>query len=115
VSKLHNPERDLISKITGEVGFQDRLVGYRNGERFGSMRTSLYSFREVVDFLGDRFPQLPLEELEAWVRCTMGDEELAERISDAVREEPTDYARTCRIRDLMRERLSQCEESRPAE
>lgn len=113
MNRLNDPEKDLVSRITCEVGFQDRLVGYRIRERSGSLRTSLYSFREVVDFLGDSFPQLPFEDLETWVRCAIGDPELAQRISDAVREESTDYERTCRIRSLMKERLSQCEETRP--
>ncbi len=113
MSKLNNPEKELISRVTGEVGFHDRLVGYRMGERSGPLRTSLYSFREVVNFLGNSFPQLPFNDLETWVKDTIGDPELAQSISDAVREEPTDYDRTHRIRNLMMERLAQCEKEPP--
>lgn len=100
--------KKLVAKILSQVGFQDRLVGYRVGERSGSARVSLYSFQEITDFLKNTLPQLAFVDLERWLRMVMGDEELGMRISEVIQEEWNDYDRTQRIRVLMEERLAQC-------
>jgi hypothetical protein len=106
--KLSKPDKELVSRVLNEVGFEECMVGYRVRERLGPTKTSMYSFEEVVNFLNDRFPQLRFEELEKWVKVVMKDEELALKIAEAVEEENNDRDRTDRIRILMEERLSQC-------
>jgi hypothetical protein len=111
MKELSKPDKELASRVLNEVGFEERIVGYRISERLGPTRTSMYSFEEVVNFLNDKFPQLEFEELEKWVKVVMKDEELALKIAKAVGEETNDHDRTQRIRILMGERLSQCKKS----
>jgi hypothetical protein len=72
----------------------------------------MYRFEEVVTLLNDPYPRLDFNELEEWVRKTMGDKELAEQIAEAVRDEGNDQDRSLRIKKLMEERLSQCKKRR---
>ena len=108
MNQIAQPNKELVLKVLGQVGFEDRLVGYRVGERSGTVRISLYSFQEIVDFLRNSLPQLDFKNLERWIRIVVGDEELGERISSAVEAEENDHDRTQRIRTLMEERLAQC-------
>lgn len=108
MKELTKPDKELVSRVLSEVGFEECIVGYRVNERLGPTKTSMYSFEEVVNFLNDRFPQLKFEELEKWVKMVRKDEELALKISEAVEEETNDRDRTQRVRILMEERLSQC-------
>jgi hypothetical protein len=106
--ELAPPDNKTILKILSPVSFEDRLVGYRVGERSGTSIISLYSFQEVIDFLGNTLPQIDFKSLERWMRMVIGDEELGESISKAVETEPNDYDRTQRIRTVMEKRLAQC-------
>jgi hypothetical protein len=106
--KLAQPDNKIVFNILSPVNFEDRLIGYLVGERSGAERKSLYSFEEVVDFLGSTLPQVDFKSLERWTRMVIGDEELGEGISKAVEAESNDYERTQRIRTLMEERLAQC-------
>jgi hypothetical protein len=108
MKELSKPDEELVFRVLGEVGFEERIVGYRISERLGPVKTSMYSFEEVVNFLNDKFPQLEFEELEKWIRVVMKDEELALKIAKAVEEETNDHDRTERTRTLMQKRLSQC-------
>ena len=109
--ELTSPSKDLAQRILNEVGFEDRLTGYRLRERTGVMTIQLYSFEEVVWLLNDPHPSLDFTRLEQWIRETMGDPELAGRIGDVIQEDISDQVRTLRIRDLMALRLYQCLES----
>ncbi len=106
--ELTPPDIKTVFKILSQVSFEDRLIGYRIGERSGTSRISLYSLQEVVDFLGYTFPQLDFKSLERWIRKVMGDDELGEGISKAIETESNDHDRTPRIRALLSERLAQC-------
>ena len=105
---LSTPDEHLIARVLREVGFEQRLVGYRLRERTGPMPASLYSFEEVVHLLGDKCPYLCLQRLEQWVDSVTEDTELAAAIADAIREETNDRDRMLRIGTLMGERLCQC-------
>jgi hypothetical protein len=111
MEKLREPERDLATRVLNEVGFEDRLIGYRLRERAGAIMTPLYSFEEIVHLLNDRFPQLNFNRLEKWIRDVMGDEELAARIKEAIEQKSNDHDRTHSIRILMGERLCQCKKA----
>jgi len=106
--KLRIPSNDLTSRILTEVGFEDRLEGFRLRERSGPVPVILYRFEEVVSFLNDPHPRLDFRELEGWIRRVMGDAELAEKIAGAIQKGNNDQDRTYLIRDLMEERLNQC-------
>jgi hypothetical protein len=108
MGKLKEPSKDLARRILGEVGFEDRLNGFSLRKRSGPMSVTMYSFQEVVSLLNDAYPRLDFSELEIWVRKTMGDQELAEQIAEAVRKGQSDEKKSDRIRRLMEERLGQC-------
>jgi hypothetical protein len=111
MEKLTFPSKRLAARILSEVGFEDRLMGYRLGERTGPMSIPLYSFEEVVGLLNEPHPRIDFNRLEEWVRDSMGDVELAGKIRDLLREDISDQDRSLRIRDLMALRLHQCLES----
>jgi len=112
MGKLSGPDKEVAFRVLQEVGFEERIVGYQVRERSGTMIKSLYSFEEVVAFLNDQFPVLKFDELKRWLQVVMKDEELALKVEEAVEQGHTDYERTRRIRDLMRERLVQCKNAR---
>jgi hypothetical protein len=111
MNKLAFPSNALAARIVTEVGFQERLMGYRLSERAGPMSIPLYSFEEVVGLLHEPHPRIDFNRLEGWVRDTMGDVELAGKIRDLLQEDMSDQERSLRIRDLMALRLHQCMKS----
>ncbi|MEE8452831.1 MAG: hypothetical protein V3R99_12980 [Thermoguttaceae bacterium] len=98
----------MADRVLREVGFDQRLVGYRMRERTGPMPASLYSFEEVVHLLNDKLPFVDLRQLRQWVETVTEDAELATAVADAIREETNDRDRMLRIKTLMGERLCQC-------
>jgi hypothetical protein len=108
MAKLKDPSQELAKKVLTEVDFKDRLNGFLLRERAGALPITLYCFEEVVSFLNDRHPRLDFNELEEWVRETIGDVELAQQITEAINKGDNDQERTYSIRDLMEERLNQC-------
>ena len=105
---LSTPDEHLVARVLREVGFDQRIVGYRMRERTGPMPASLYSFEEVVHLLGDKFPYVNLQQLQQWVDSVTEDSELAAAIASVIREETNDHDRLSRVRALMAERLCQC-------
>jgi hypothetical protein len=106
--ELTSPSKEVAKRILAEVGFEDRITGYRLRERTGIMTIRLYSVEDVVGLLNDPHPRLDFARLQRWVGETMGDPELAGRIGDALQEDTSEQVRTIRIRDLMAQRLYQC-------
>jgi len=105
---LTKPSRKLKKQIMKEVGFAERLTGYKLHERMGPMPRTLYSFREILDLLNEANPRIDFNGLEQWIREVMGDGELAERILETVEVDRSDQEKTCLIRDLLAQRLAQC-------
>lgn len=108
MQRLSEPDEQLVSRVLREVGFEDRLIGYRMRERVGPVRVSMYSFEEVVHLLNDTFPCLSPEKLIEWTEVVIKDKELAARIAEAVGQEGNDRCRMLRIKALMGDRLCQC-------
>ena len=106
--KLSKPSKELAERILAEVGYDNRLIGFRLHERLGAIPLTMYSFEEVVRLLNSPNPRLDFNRLEEWVRKIMGDEELAGKIREAAEKGESDQERTRRIRYVMNERLSQC-------
>ena len=106
--ELAYPSKRLAERVLTEVGFEDRITGYRLRERTGCMTVRLYSFEEVLGLLNDPHPRLDFNRLQQWMRDTMGDPELAGIIGNAIEEDTSEQVRTLRIRDLMAQRLYQC-------
>ena len=109
MKKLSEPSRELSDRVLKKVPFENRFIGYRLSERHGASRITSYSFQEVVNLMKDQMPRVDFLALQEWVRKVMGDEELAERMATAVKEEANDHDRAVSARNLMEERLMQCE------
>jgi len=107
MGKLLEPSKKLASTILTEVGFDDRIIGYRLRERTGPLAITLYSFEEVVGLLRDPLPRIDFNQLEGWIREVMGDRELSEKIEEIIEEDSSEQERLWRIRDLMEERILQ--------
>ena len=108
MSKLATPTRELAARILTEVGFEERLPGYRMHKRAGIQALTLYRFEEVVGLLQDPYPRMDFDRLEEWIRETMGDGELADKVRAVVERDISDRERTLWIKELMGLRLHQC-------
>ena len=108
MGKLSKPSQELSARILAEVGFEDRLIGYRLHMRLGAISTSLYSFEEALNLLCEQYPRMDFALLEKWILEVMGDKELSEKIKAIIKKDTSDQKKTYRIRDLMAERLAQC-------
>ena len=108
MEKLSEPSKELIAKIITEVEFKERLIGYRMRRRTGPTSVALYSFEEVVGLLNDSHPRIDFNQLEKWVRETIKDVELAEKIGKVIKKDSSEEDKTWEIRNLMGERLIQC-------
>ncbi len=107
--KLKNPSKELAERILNEVGFEERMVGYRMQVSKGFMQIPLYSFEEVVGLLHVKYPYMEIYNLESWVRNIMGDEELADRIKTLAENDGSDLDKLLAAGRLMGQRLMQCQ------
>jgi hypothetical protein len=106
--QLNEPDVELVARIMSEVDFDHRLVGNRVRPRWGSIHADLYSVREVALLLSDKHPAIELDRLQEWIRTTIGDDELADRLGDVQTLHVSDRELLQRVRLLLDERLEQC-------
>jgi hypothetical protein len=119
---LTNSNKDLLDNLLRKLKFEERLsLVWRDGE--SDIRESLYSFEEVVDFLGMDINRLAgrtgipssvdFDALIDWLKDIIKDNELAGAISE-LRQQNYDPAYShereliASARELMSSRLSQC-------
>jgi len=108
MSTLSAPSPKLISLISREVDFKERIIGSNLHERAGVKTISLYSLHELYMLLNKPYPQIDLNKMESWIRTVIKDEELAARIK-TIREQPgSEFDRLLQIRNLVGLRLLQC-------
>jgi hypothetical protein len=108
MSKLSAPSKKLDRRILAEVKYEDRIIGYRLGQRTGLTPVTLYSFEEIIGFLSNPLPMIDFNRLESWIRTIMEDNELADKIKEVSIDNASDQEKTFSIKDLMVERLRQC-------
>lgn len=108
MEKLTHPDKALRLRLLNKVGFEERMVGYQVGPRAGPTVKNMYSFKEVINFLKEKYLQLRFDELEEWLRNVINDHELALQVSKIVNQEKNDHDRIQNIRIIMEERLRQC-------
>ncbi len=97
-----------MNTILSEVGFDDRIIGYRMRERTGPLPVTLYSFEEIVFLLCETHPRIDYNTLANWMKNVMEDHETADHIKEIAQLEISDQIKTNTIRDLMGARLIQC-------
>ena len=105
---LSEPSKKLATRLVTNVGFNERLLGYLVNWSTGPMQVTLYSFKEVVNFLQNTSARINPALLASWVREVQGDSELANRMEEAVKQGESDMARLELIKRAMELRLNQC-------
>ena len=110
MAELLQPSPELAQKILTEVGFEDRIKGYRMREHVGPLSLTMYSFEEVYNFLSDDYPAVDFARLEQWFRKTFGDKELADKVAQALAESSNNQERAVKIHNLMGQRLAQAKD-----
>ena len=110
MENLTTPSRDVASQLLEEVGFEGRFTGRILHPRAGVKVVSLYSLEEVFLLLKEPYPQIDLVQLENWVRTTLHEGELADRIRTVTRQGAGDQDTLPSIRDLVGWRLIQCKQ-----
>ena len=108
MNTLDKPSRDMADKILKEVDFDSRLTGFRLNTGKGFMKVDMYSFEEVVGLLHVKYPYIEIDKLESWVRNTMEDAELADRIKELAENNGSELDKLLAAGRLMGQRLMQC-------
>lgn len=111
MAALKQPSEELVRHILREVSFEERFEGYGLRERSGPKRETMYRFEELVSFLNDQHPRFDFDDLAAWLRDIMQDVELADHVNTAVSKAMSNQARCEAVRELLQERLAQCQEA----
>ena len=108
MNTLLKPDKKLAWRLLTEVGFDDRITGYKMGKRTGAQPITMYSFQEVAGFLSETYPNIDLNKLEKWIDTVMGDQELAGMIREVIKNNQNNRQKITNIRDLVTYRLIQC-------
>ena len=108
MDKLSEPSRELVSLISREVDFNDRLIGSNLHERAGVKTIPLYSLHELYMLLNRSYPQIDVHKMESWIRTVIRDEELAAQIKTFMEQPGSDLEKLMHMRDLIGLRLVQC-------
>lgn len=119
---LSEPPEELVTKLLSRVGLEERLVGLKMTPMSGVQQYPIHGFRQAVNFLrldsagevlamGPRasIPYVDPKVLERWVAEVFGDTDLADAIRKATNRGNNYVERMGRIRELMEQRLNQCE------
>lgn len=118
---LSPPSRDMAKRILTEVGWQERLEGYRTVPMAGNLREFIFKFKDATNLLhanvGDPwstrsgyFGYFDFDELIAWIRDVFGDTELASAISERITSDSSLKDKIEAAKPLMEQRLRQCED-----
>ena len=108
MEKLSEPSRELVSRISREVDFKDRLIGSNLHERAGVKTIPLYNLHELYMLLNRPYPQIDVHKIERWLCTIIKDEELAARIKTISEQPGSDLEKLLHMRNLIGLRLSQC-------
>jgi hypothetical protein len=106
--ELNVPVKDIALRILQEVDFDHRLVGGSLHQRAGTATVSLYSLEDVFVLLNAPCPRLDMQELAAWIRTCLLDDELADRIQAISARQGSDQEKFNQVRDFVGLRLVQC-------
>ncbi len=122
---LSEPSKELAARLLSELGYEERLVGYKMTAMNGNTPESLYSLQEAIDILQADSPETLLlkggnlslgyidpGDLRKWVEEVLGDSELAGAIGlELEMGKESGYAKQIgAIKALMAQRLRQCKE-----
>ena len=102
------PTAKLAARLLKEVGFNQRIMGFRLRERTGPIPVTIYSFVEAVGFLYDKYPRIDFAQLASWVDTVIEDASLARLLHVVAASKASHQSKTERFRELMTERLLQC-------
>jgi len=117
--QLSKPSKELAKRLLTQVGFKDRLIGYKMTPMQGNLEESIYSFKDANEFLWFDFGEFGVKssgsigyidpiKLEKWIFEVFGDKELAEAIGKKTKESNNYKERLEAIKPLVEQRLKQC-------
>lgn len=119
---LPEPSEELAARLLSRLGLEERLVGAKMSPMSGVQQYPIHGFREAVNFLkldsaaeilswGPRasVPYVDPKVLRLWVEEVFGDTDLAEAIGEVIGEGGNYPGTIGRARELMKQRLDQCE------
>jgi hypothetical protein len=108
MDKLSEPSRELVTLISREVDFKERIIGSNLHERAGVKIIPLYSLHELYMLLNRPYPQIDVHKMESWIRTVIKDEEMAAQINMIREQSGSNLEKLLLMRDLIGVRLSQC-------
>lgn len=119
---LPEPSEELATRLLCRLGVGERLVGVKMSPMSGVQQYPIYGFREAVNFLKldsaaevlswaphVSVPFVDPKVLRLWVEEVFGDSDLAEAIGKVIGEGHSHAETIGRARELMKQRLEQCE------
>ena len=106
--RLSKPSVSLAGRILQEVGFHDRLIGFRLNLRTGPKKVTMYSFQEISAFLAGPRPCMDFNFFADWLKEKIGDAELSNRIGDIADKKISEKDKAAEVNALMEQRLEQC-------
>lgn len=124
MAELSVPSRELAARLLSELGYDEKITAWEVEPASGWLQCYIYSLKELANFLdaerGGFMHFIDPDDLRAWVRKTLGDEELAHAIAELSRECEAcqnsveryrkEIAVIRPIKELLLARLKQCEE-----
>jgi hypothetical protein len=122
-AEFSDMSRQLATRLTCEVAFEDRLTGWSMRQMSGSRQTFLYTLQEVANFLkipeldksfspgaGGSIGYVDMPKLIKWIGDVLGDDALAGAI-DIATSRAESYAQSLiEVKQLIHQRLQQCED-----
>lgn len=119
--KLSQPSKQLATRLLRELDFEERLTGIRVIPMAGDKNVSIYSFRDLIEFLhvdlsygyaktSGSIGYMDLTKLIKSIEEVFGDKELAVAIREKVEKDNSYAERVWSIQVLLKERFKQCEE-----
>lgn len=122
------PTTELVDHALRELGWEERITGYKMTASAGNAATDMYSLPAAILFLfGTRWDSpmlepgtkgtinwLDMNELVAWLRDAVGDADLADAVEERALPLGSYHAQVVELQQVFTERMDQYREVRAA-
>lgn len=118
--QLTQPEKPVKEALDSEVAYEDHFVGYKLHGMAGGSKMRLYTLEEVLNFMhadsrekllevggGGTVGYVDFDELAAWTRNVVGDEELADAILEQAQTADNYKDQVAAVSTVIEKRLKQ--------
>ncbi|OKY77731.1 MAG: hypothetical protein BTN85_0199 [Candidatus Methanohalarchaeum thermophilum] len=120
---LEKPSKEKAEEIMREVGFEERLEAVKMTSMTGDKKKSIYSLKNLVNFLEVNkginpfetnkkggITYIDLNETVEWIKNTLNDKKLAYGIQSRLKEDESYMNNLNSIKPLLDQRFEQCKE-----